>query len=57
MTFHPFPPFGRPSNGRKLRPVALCRTGRAQAPRCHTSLSAGGAGRMSRSAPHFGAAL
>lgn len=51
--FHPFPPFGRPSNGRKLRPVDLCRTGRAQVLRS-VSLCAGGAGCMPQSAPLFG---
>lgn len=47
------PPFGRPSNGRKLRPVAPYRTGRAQASRSTASLGAGGAGRMRRSPPFF----
>lgn len=48
-----FPPFGRVSNGRKLRPVALYRTGRAQASRCTASLIAVGAGRLRRSVPFF----
>ncbi len=47
------PPFGRPSNGRKLRPIDLCRTGRTQVLRS-VSLCAGGAGCMSQSAPLFG---
>lgn len=50
---HALPPFGRASNGRKLRPANPCRTGRAQVLRS-ISLGAGGAGCMSQSVPLSG---